>query len=184
MSHRHLSIIATLIVCCTVLAGCLSAERKSYKITMTGKQSGTCTITFHNIVSPREEGRDISFKDFAELVTDYLEGSKLESEMPGCRNVKKRLYEVDGKLNGEITFDFDSLSTIRLFRYDDASPVMMYFGGATQETYLESNGTFGGETMPVAFWPSGTKSLTLTTKLGDIAPDAISLAGQYRAWKK
>jgi hypothetical protein len=151
---------------------------------MTGKESGTCTITFHNIVSPREEGRDISFKDYAELVTDYLEGAKLEDEMPGCRNVRKRLYEVDGKLNGEITFDFDSLSTLRLFRYDASSPYMMYFGGASQETFMESNGTYGGETMPVAFWPSATKTMTLTTKLGDIPSDAISLVEQYRKWKK
>ncbi|HCN04485.1 MAG TPA: hypothetical protein DIS79_02610, partial [Bacteroidetes bacterium] len=47
------------------LAGCLTVERKSYKITMTGKQSGTCTITYHNIVSAKDDGKDVSFKDFA-----------------------------------------------------------------------------------------------------------------------
>ncbi|MCX6139845.1 MAG: hypothetical protein NTX15_03290 [Candidatus Kapabacteria bacterium] len=179
---QHYAILALFAVT-LALSGCLTAERKSYKISMTGKQSGTCTITFHNIVSPKEEGRDISFKDFAELVTDYVEGEKIENELAGCRNVKKRLYEKDGKLNGEIVFDFDSLSTLKMFKYDENSPVMMYFG-TSQETFIESNGTYGGDNMPVAFWPPQTTSMTLSTKISDPNPDAVSLTAQYRKWKK
>ncbi|MBK6292529.1 MAG: hypothetical protein IPF59_12400 [Ignavibacteria bacterium] len=183
MSRQFLYSSVLLVLVALFVSGCLTAERKSYKITMTGKQSGTCTITFHNIVSPKEEGRDISFKDFAELQTDYVEGDKIESEFPGCRNVKKRLYEKDGQLNGEFTFEFDSLSTLKMFKYDEKSPVMMYFG-SSQESFIESNGTYGGETMPVAFWPASTTQMTLTTKLSDPNPDAVSLVEQYRKWKK
>jgi len=182
---KHTIGIAGLIVFLAIflLTGCLQAERKSYKITMTGRQSGTCIITFHNIVSTKDNSRDISFKDFAELITDYLEGDKVESDFAGCRNVKKRLFEEDGRLNGEFSFEFDSLSSVKMFRYDEKSPVMLYFG-SNQETFIESNGTYGGELMPVAFWPSSTKSLTLATNISDIGPDAISLVEQYRKWKK
>lgn len=166
------------------LAGCLTVERKSYKITMTGKQSGTCTITYHNIVSAKDDGKDVSFKDFAELVTDYLEGTKLEDEMEGCRNVKKRIYEEKGQLMGEITFDFDTLSTVKMFRYDDTSPLMMYMGGMSSEKYADGNGEFGGESMPVVFWPAKSKDINLTTTVTEIDTSHVSLVDHYAMWKK
>lgn len=119
----YVSLCTTLAV--LLLSGCLSAQRKSYKITMTGRQSGTCTLTLHNIVSTKDDGRDVSLKDFAELVTDYVEGDKIEADLIGCRNI-----------------------------------------------------------MPVAFWPTSSKLMTLVTKISDVAEDAINLVGQHRKWKK
>jgi hypothetical protein len=49
------------------------------------------------------------------------------------------------------------------------------------ETYLESSGEYGGDFMPVVFFPEGSKVLNLTTKIS--APDStsVSLVGE---WKK
>lgn len=164
------------------LTGCLTVERKSYKITMTGKESGKCTITFQNIVSSKDEGKDISFKDFAELVTDYLQGTKLEDEMAGVHHVQKNLISVGGVLNGEMSFEFDSLSALRMYRYNETAPLMMYLGTMNSETYETSNGTYGGEKMPVIFWPSNHNHITLSTKVTEIDTSHISLAKQYASW--
>lgn len=182
---KNLLAIATLICMCVfLLDGCLTVERKSYKITMTGPTSGSCTITYHNIVSTKDDGRDISFKEFAELITDYVEGTKPEDDMPGARNIRKRLYADGEVLNGELTFDFDSLSTLKMYKYDASSPLMFYPGGMSSETFEESNGTHGGEAMPIVFWPSNAKQLTVTNTVTKIDSTHVSLLPHYQAWKK
>ncbi|MBN9400082.1 MAG: hypothetical protein J0I17_07900 ['Candidatus Kapabacteria' thiocyanatum] len=180
------SVLATMtmvLIVAIFLTGCLTVEKKSYKITMTGEQSGKCTITYYNIVSTKDDGKDISFKDYAELVTDYLEGTKLEDELVGCRNVTKRLYTQGDKLCGEISFDFDSLSTVRMYRYNAAAPLMMYVSGLSNETYATSNGTWGGERMPVVFWAANAKELTLQNTVTEIDTGHVGLAPQYEQWK-
>lgn len=177
--------ICTLLCTLTlVLSGCLTVERKSYKITMTGPHSGSCMITYHNIVSTKEDGRDVSFKEFAELVTDYLEGKKPEDEMPGARNVQKRVYADGNVLNAELTFEFDSLSTLKMYKYDHKAPYMMALNSMNSETFESSNGTHGGEAMPMVFWPSNATSLTLTNKVTIIDTSHLSLLPQFEAWKK
>jgi hypothetical protein len=176
--------LCALCTVCLLMTSCLTVEKKSYKITLNGSQSGTCTITYHNIVSTTDDGKDVSFKDFAELVTDYYEGTKLENEMANIRDVKKS-FRVNGQeLSGEFTFAFDSLSALKMFRYDAQAPLMMYFGSMNNETYESSNGTYGGEAMPVAFWPSQQKMLTLESKVTTIDTNHIPLGDQYTMWSK
>lgn len=167
-----------------MLSGCLTVERKSYKITMTGPTSGSCIVTYHNIVSTKDEGRDVSFKEFAELITDYLEGTKPEDDMPGARNVRKRIYAEGNALNAEMTFDFDSLSTLKMYKYDDKSPVMMHLSSMNSETFEASNGVHGGESMPVVFWPSNATTLTLMNSVTKLDSTHVSLLPHYEAWKK
>ncbi|MDZ4746627.1 MAG: hypothetical protein SGJ05_11595 [bacterium] len=181
---RTLSFSILLCLIGLTLAGCLTVERKSYKITMTGPTSGSCTITYHNIVSTKDDGRDISFKEFAELITDYLEGTKPEDDMPGARNVRKRLYSEGKVLNAELTFEFDSLSTLKMYKYDNNSPYMMALNSMNSETYSESNGTHGGESMPVVFWPSNATTMTLENSVTAIDTSHVSLYPQYEQWKK
>jgi len=167
-----------------VLSGCLTVERKSYKITMTGPTSGSCIVTYHNIVSTKDEGRDVSFKEFAELITDYLEGAKPEDDLPGARNVRKRIYAEGNVLSAEMIFDFDSLATLKMYKYDAKSPLMMAVSSMNSETFESSNGTHGGESMPVVFWPSNATTLTLNNTVTAIDTNHISLLPHYEAWKK
>jgi hypothetical protein len=104
--------------------------------------------------------------DYDDLMNNYLNGKKPEDEMTGVKNVKKRLYEEDNHLCGEITFDFDDITTLKFYNYE--GKVWAYgltnnsiFGGA--ESYFSSNGSFGGETLPVIFWDGREKKFSFKT---------------------
>jgi hypothetical protein len=99
--------------------------------------------------------------------------------------VSKRLYEDHGLLHGEIRFEFDSLASLRLYRFDSLSPVMYYVGDEfSTERVIETNGVYGGEIMPVVFWPRGTQELTLKTHVVSEAQYRRSLLPHFRAWEQ
>jgi hypothetical protein len=52
------------------------------------------------------------------------------------------------------------------------------------ETYIDSNGDFGGENMPVVFWPEGSKVLKLTTGVTQPDETTLSLVGNYDQWRE
>jgi hypothetical protein len=176
-----LTVIGVAVVLST-FQGCLFVEKKTYKVTMTGQQTGTCTVTYTNIMSQRDDGKDVSFKDFAELVTDYLEGDKLDGDYPEGRIVNKRIYSKDGILCGEATIEFDTLATMKMYRYDRSAPLMMYMPQTNNETVEVSNGTYGGEEMPVLFWPSTAKELMFTLVAGSVDSTNVSLMRQFDVW--
>jgi hypothetical protein len=164
--------------------GCLTVERKEYNVTLTGANSGKAVIKYINIVSTKDEDRDVSMKDFAELITDYVEGKKLEDEYPNVRNMKKRLFEENGVLCGELTFDFDSLSSVKIFKYDKDSPFMLVKDNFSNETLNEYNGEMIDEKLPVVFWNKNTKNFTWSTTVSSDISNAVSLLSQYQNWEK
>lgn len=163
---------------------CLSVERKEYKVSLTGANSGKAAIKYINIVSTKDEDRDVSMKDFAELITDYIEGKKLEDEFPNVRNIKKRLFEENGVLCGELTFDFDSLSSVKIFKYDKDSPFMLIKDNFSNETLDEHNGEIINENLPVIFWNKNSKIFTWSTTITSDLSNAVSLLSQYQTWEK
>ena len=177
-------LILFLAVSLILLSGCISVERKIYKIQMTGPNSGHATIKFINIVSQKDNDRDVSMKDFAELVTDYVEGPKVEDDYPGATNFKKRLFEEENVLCAEFTFDFDSLSIPKLFQLDQNSPIMLMIkDNSAGEKYFSSNGTWGGDNMPVIFWKKTDKVLEWETTLQSDLEKSVSMVENYRSWK-
>ena len=168
-----------------ILTGCLVVEKKVYKIELTSPTSGKATIKFVNLVSKKDEGRDVSLKDFAELVTDYYEGPKYEQDFPGARNLKKRLFEENGVLCSEVSFDFDSLSTVKLFKFDKDSPYMFYNSNMSNTEEIDvHNGIYESDKMPVLFWRKDIKQLTWTSFVQKDLTDCISLLDQFKAWEK
>ncbi|MFN0158986.1 MAG: hypothetical protein ACKVRP_13055 [Bacteroidota bacterium] len=166
------------------LPGCLTVESKEYRITLNSDHSGEATIKFINIVSESDDTLDISDDDFQQLIEFYIEGSQLEKENPGFKNVKKRLYEENGVLVGEVSFSFDSLVAVRLFRYDQSSPVMYFVGNPlSSEQFQESNGTRGPDWMPVVFWPKDATEIYLKTKVSSEVPYQRSVLKYFQAWK-
>ena len=96
----------------------------------------------------------------------------------------KRLFEEDGVLCGEVIIDFDKLSAVGLYQYDNKSPYMFNVGTfLDSETYLKSNGEFGGDIMPVVFWPKSLKTFSLTTFINEPDETTISLLGEYNNWE-
>ena len=136
------------------LIGCLTFETKEYSYRLKDGNSGSGKIKYINIMRSYDS-LTTRETEYTELINTYLKGTKPEDEMPGVKNVKKRLFEEDNQLCGEITFDFDDFKTLKFFNYN--GKVWTYslgsnniFGGSEQ--FFSSNGTYGGEFMQVIFW--------------------------------
>lgn len=167
-----------------IFVGCLGVEKKEYTIKLKDGQSGTATVKYINIFSNDDDEKDVSFKDFGELVSDYLQGDKIEKDYPGIRDVKKRLFIENNAVCGEITFTFDSLSQIRLYRFEDG-PIMYYVnsGSSPSEKFDSSNGMFGGDIMPVIFWNKSMKELLFKTRVTEDTVGKRNLANWYKMWQ-
>jgi hypothetical protein len=154
------------------LSGCLTVESKEYLFLVRPDGSGQGRIIFENISSAQENEteQDQATKDYTTLLTDYVKGKRFEGDNPALYNVKKRLYEQDGKLFAEVTFDFSSYEDVGLFRLEGTGPWMYHTGvttGMATEQYDTSNGTFGGAKMPVIFWKEGTAEFRIRTRLDE-----------------
>lgn len=178
-------VFTLLIVLPLAVTSCLTVEKKEYTFEMTGDNSGTLTIRYINILSVMDDTTDVSAADFQELLDKYINGDQLSQDYPGATNLRKRLYEDDGRLCAEVILDFPDLAAARLYQYDKKSPVMLCISAAyDSETYVSSNGSYGNDFMPVVFWPSGSKKLELTTSITAVDETTIPLVDAYRNWKK
>lgn len=156
-----------LLVCALGAGGCLTAERKEIVLNVKPDGSGSGTITFYNIGSIEEDGKDVTVRDYSELVTKYLKGSKFEEFYPDYINFKKRLYESNGELNGEVSFDFIHYEDIGLYRHEGKGPWMYHVGQKSDfavEAFDAANGTVPNAMMPVVFWPAETTQFRIASK--------------------
>ncbi|MEP7220196.1 MAG: hypothetical protein ABI876_14830 [Bacteroidota bacterium] len=179
--RRYLPILIA--ACSLALSGCLTAEYKEsiYRVRPDGSGSGV--ITYYNVTSSLEEGKDNSVHDYNDLVSKYIKGTKFEDNYPLLLNLKKRLVEREGKLVGEITFDFAHYEDVGLYRYQDKGP-WMYFIGSTSEIAVErfdsSNGAGPTSQMPVVFWPDTTMEFRLIDRFDNAGQKSLSLLALYK----
>lgn len=179
---------AGLFICFSALialfTSCLTIEKKIYTFEMNDNNSGTLTIKYENIMSIKDDNADVSEADFDELIADYINGNKIESDYEGVVVKSKRLFEENGMLCGEVIIEFTDLTSVGLFQYDPKGPFMFNIGSFfDSESYLSSNGEYGGDVMPVIFWPKNLKTLTLTTLTTSPDESTVSLVNLYRNWK-
>lgn len=180
-------IVSVLVVAlvAVILTGCLTVEKKQYTFEFTGKNSGKLTIKYINIMSNVDSAGYTEIVDFDDLVTNYLNGTKIEESYPGATNITKRVFEENGVLCGEVTMEFPNLEAARLYQYDKKSPFMFYASSVDGETYVESNGVYGGDNLPVVMWPAKLKKLVVTTSVSKPSDESyVSLLGEYIKWKK
>jgi hypothetical protein len=181
---RRLLIILSILLLSLSLNGCLTVESKEYRIKLKSDHSGEATIKFVNIMSEADDTVDISNDDFQQLMEFYIQGNQLENENPGFHNVKKRMFEENDVLCGEIAFSFDSLAAVRIFKYDGDSPFMYAVGSPlSSEQYVESNGLLAREWMPVVFWPKDSKELYIKTKIVSEVSFQRGLLKNYKVWQ-
>ena len=181
-SKSHFLTAILLLLCALGASGCLTAERKEIVLRVKPDGSGTGTITFYNVGSIEEDGNDVSIRDYSELVSNYLKGTKFEDFYPDYINFRKRLYESDGELNGEVTFEFIHYEDIGLYRYQGNGPWMYHVGQRSDfavETYDASNGTVPNTLMPVVFWPAETTEFHIVSKF-DRSESTRSLLPLFR----
>jgi hypothetical protein len=130
-----------------------------------------------------DNGKDVSTDDFKELIDKYINGDQINQDFPEAENIKKRLFEENGQLCGEVTMEFNNLSTARLYQYEPRCPIMMNISTAyDSETYINSNGTYGNDFMPVVFWPANMKKLNVSTAVSATDENSVSLIDAYRIW--
>ena len=167
-----------------VVSSCLTVEKKEYTFELKDNHSGTLTIKYINIISMKDDTADISESDFDDLISTYLEGDQIENDYKDAVVISKRLFEEDGVLCGEVVIDFNDIKSVGLFQYDNKSPFMLNLGSFLDtESYLNSNGEFGGDVMPVVFWQKSLKTLTLTTYVNSPDETCVSLMDEYNNWK-
>jgi hypothetical protein len=184
MIRSRLLVTSALLLLPLLFGQCLTVEMKEYRIRLKSNGSGEATIRFINIMSEADDSLDITADDFQQLIQFYLHGTKFEDDNPGFRNPRKRLFEENGKLVGEIQFSFDSLAALRIFRYDDDSPYMYYIGNPlASEQLVESNGRYGGDWMPVIFWGREMKELYFKTHIASEVSHRRGLVDRFRAWR-
>ncbi len=163
------------------LSGCLTCERKEYTFQLTGVNSGKLTIKYVNIFSSLIDSTGELSSDYDEMVNLWLKGEKLEKDFPHAINFKKRLFAEDGVLCGEVIMEFDDLSKVSLYRFQDTGPYMFSLSGVNDdgETFLQTNGEFGGEKMPVIFWNEDVQSLRFSTKIAEPDTSCVSMLQQW-----
>jgi hypothetical protein len=164
---KKLFIIFSAVFILFYLQGCLAVETKEYSFRLKSGNSGEGKIKFINIMRSQDSLSNAE-QDYQELVNSYLNGYKPEDEMLGVKNVKKRLFEEDNRLCGEITFEFDDITTLKF--YDFNNKVWSYYIGSSAfnlmgaaEKYFSSNGTYAGDNFPVIFWESRQKEFEIKT---------------------
>lgn len=165
-----------------LFGGCLTAERKILSYTLKPDGSGTGRIVFQNLMTVEDDGTDVSLHDYNELVTTYLTGTKFNSLYPELMNMKKRLFEDNGKLSGEITFDFASYTDVGLYRYENVGPYMYHIGSISDiatERFETSNGDLPGGRMPVVFWPDSTREFMIVAGITKPTRETSSLLPLY-----
>jgi hypothetical protein len=172
---------------CLSVTGCLTAEKKEVRLSLNpdGK-SGTGKIIFSNISSTPGDSLEVVNEDFNSLIAEYYQGRKIELENKGMKNVRKKLFRKDGKLIGEIEFDFDDISSLGIVRYKSTGPYMFYTiaeGFFTSGQYLSSNGTYMGEKMPLIFWDSSERDLEYQMTLSPPQEPKKSLLADFTNWE-
>ena len=177
---RSFSLLFTLLLLLLLITSCLTVEKKEYTFRMKDEKSGTLTIKFINLMSMKDDTADISESDYGELQNTYLNGDQLESEYEFATVKSKRIFEENGVLCGEVIIDFEELSQVGLYQYEEKGPYMINVGSFLEgESFLTSNGEYGGDIMPVVFWPKSTETLSLTTYVTSPDESTVGLLSLY-----
>ena len=187
-STRFVAVTVALLFA-ALFSGCLTAEHKEIRLTLNGdSKSGSGSITFTKITSePGEDTVNVSKEDFNSLIADYYQGKKIENANKGMHNVKKRLFLSGDDLMGEITFEFDDISKLGFYRHKGEGVFMYYTigdGYFTSGQFESSNGTYGGEKMPMIFWDASTKDFYIKVALSTPNAAHHSLLKPYKDWSK
>ena len=162
-----------------LISGCVQFQQVVMKFDM---KAGTGEFRYLNLTS---DGSAEAGTDFRELIEKYLQGMELETQYKLWTNVKKELYEEDGKLNGVVTFAFADPAATLIYKHDKKSPYI-FCAGAESEI-LTSNGKDISKVMPgCVAWERKIKVLELTVA-GAGATSGLSapvpLLDFYKAWK-
>lgn len=176
MKSRTLLLPILFLVITFLLSSCLTCETKEYTFKFTGKNSGNLTIKYNNIMS-KNDSKTLSNlealnEDYEVLINKYIKGDEVEKAYPNAKIVSKRIFEENGKLCGEIVFEFVSIDQVLLFQINEKSPYMFQSFDSYSETITSTNGNVGPNYFNVVYWDSKMNTLMLKTSVD--TPDATT----------
>lgn len=165
-----------------VASGCLFAAKKIVTYEVRPDGSGTGKIIYTDIASLQEDDHDRSLEDYTALVNEWLYGSQIENRFTGILNPQKRLFVLGDALHGEVVFDFQHYSDVGLYRHNNQGPWMFYAArySSNVEGFDTANGSFGGDVMPVVFWPEKTTSFRIVNGFNPNERPTVSLLPLYK----
>jgi hypothetical protein len=165
-----------------IFLGCLTFEAKEYSFNIKKDGSGKGTIKYINIMSDNKDSAGVPEADYEDLINNYLNGNKPEDEFAGVKNVKKRLFEEDNQLCAEFAFEFNDIKTLGFYKYKENGPWCYYIKASytSNEEFFSSNGTWGGEKMPVIFWDGSEREFEFKTTVTSPGSNTISLIDLWR----
>ena len=179
--------IFALLLTALLFTGCLATEYKEYRFNLNDDGTGDGSVIFYNLISVEGDEQDVSFKDFGELATDYVEGTRFEDDNPGYKVTNKEIYEENGLLIGKIEFTFEDIRSIGFYKPKDCdcSP-LLYYMGDFGETYSESYGNYLGaeDDFPMIEWEPGIDEIYLKTIVQENLESTHSLLPLYKTWKE
>jgi hypothetical protein len=184
---NRLGLTAILFVFLFFCTGCLTADLKELRLSLKpdGK-SGTGSIVFSKIHSEMSSDTANNTKaDFNSLVTEYYQGKKIDESLKGTHNIKKRLYLDGNDLMGEVTFEFENIADLGFFQFNGTGPYMYYTlsdGVFTSGQFEASNGSYGGEKMPIIFWDSSARDFYVKISLASSQSPQRSITSLYKTW--
>lgn len=159
------------------MESCLTCEKKEYVFQITGPNTGKLSIKYINIFSSLIDSTGEVDSDYEELIGMWLKGVKIERDFPTAKKIKKRLFAENGTLCGEIVMEFDNLADAGIYRYMNSGPYMYNMSSVSDdgENFLQTNGEFGGDKMPVIFWPEDYTTLRFSSKISVTDSSTVSL---------
>jgi len=151
------------------LTACLDFERMTMSFDV---KSLSAELEYINLVSDNPESVE---DDFQELLR-YLGEPVLKQENPGWGNIEKELYEIDGQLNGKVSYEVASLADAGIYKHDRRSPYVY----CTDDVVLRTNGRDISHALSgCVAWSRRTK--VLEVELGDgVAAGSASLLGRWK----
>ena len=177
------------ILACSILflSSCLTTEFKEYRFKINPDGTGAGLIKYTNIMSQDDDGENVTFKDFDELISEWFDGTAFEAENPNLKVIDKRLFEENGMLCGEVSFSFENIDSIGFLRFKDCSCApLLYYLGALNEIFTNSNGTYlgSGTEMPFIKWDGKTSDIYFKTRVQEDTEDCRGLLSLYQIWKE
>lgn len=181
-------LFALLLVVSVLFTGCLTCEKKDFVYIINKDGSVNLTITYFNIMSNHSESEEegdspeITLEeDYQDLMSNYLGGTSPENDYANVVVESKRLYEYNGKLNGEVKLKFSNLADAKVFADTKHKIIVKDFCTNFSETLESSNGTTNSE-KTLAVWDAKETKLTYTTFVS--ASESEGNTSLLGLWKK
>lgn len=157
----------------TLATGCLKFERTRFSFDFKAR---TGEVRFVNIMTDKEEN---VAADWAELVNDYILGTKIDKDHPTWQIVSKKLEPTETTLDGVITLNFNMPSDVGIFQYDKKAPYL--WCAKSDETILSTDGRRATPIETCVAWDRKSAQAYVEVQSGD-TESGRSLLPEFQTW--